>query len=393
MLNMVVVSEIALSLVLVTGARLLIKSFAKLLSVDPGFNPQGVLTMNVTLPDARYSTDHEAAMFYRRTIENVTAIPGVDTAGFVSLLPLGGRGSSGCIDVQERPSDPSKKCPKADRRPVTADYFRAMGIPLVKGRYFEARDDVEETPRVAIVDETLAEQFWPGENPIGKRIKTGHHSSNRPWLEVVGEVRHIRNRDLADASRIQVYWPYSQGPWAFGSLVVRTRLSNPKTLTRAVERAIHTTDAQMAVYGVRTMDEVVSRSVAQRKITMTLLFTFSALAVLLAAVGIYGVLAYSVAQRSREIGIRMAVGARAMDVAGMISGDAARLTLAGIASGGLAALGLARLASSLLYGIGYSDPIVYAAAALIVGGVALLATIAPARQAVSLDPMTALRQE
>ena len=393
MRGVVVVSEIALSLVLLTGAGLLIKSFVRLLSVDPGFNPQGVLAMKVTLPDTRYPKDHEAAMFYRRTIENVKAIPGVEAAGFVSHLPLGGRGSSGCIDVQEHPSDPSKKCPEADRRPVTADYFRAMGIPLVKGRYFDLRDDAEETPRVAIVDETLAAQFWPGEDPIGKRMKTSHSKSNRPWLEVVGVVRHVRNRDLAAASRIQVYWPYSQGPWPFGALVVRTRLSNPKALARAVEGGIHAADAEMAVYGVQTMDEVIARSVAQRKIAMALLLAFSILALILAAVGIYGVLAYSVAQRSRELGIRIAVGARAVDVVGMISADVARLALAGIASGVLAALGLARLASSLLYGISYSDAMVYAAAALTVGCVALLAAVGPMQRAASVDPIVALRQE
>jgi putative ABC transport system permease protein len=391
--NLVVVSEIALSVVLLTGAGLLIKSFFRLLSVASGFSPQGVLTMNVTLPDTRYSTDREAAMFYRRAVANVKAIPGVEAAGFVSHLPLGGRGSSGCIDVQEHPSDPSKKCPEADRRPVTADYFRAMGIGLVKGRYFDARDDAGETPRVAIVDETLAAQFWPGEDPIGKRIKNGHASSKRPWLEVVGVVRHVRNRDLADASRIQVYWPYSQGPWPFGALVVRTRLSDPKTLTPAVERGIHAADAEMAVYGVRTMDEIVERSVAQRKVTMALLLVFSALAVLLAGVGVYGVLAYSVAQRAHEIGIRISVGAQARDVIGMIGAGAARLALAGIGGGALAALGLARLASSLLYGISYSDPAVYAAAALVVGCVALLAAIAPARRAASVDPIQSLRQE
>ena len=386
--RLVVVSEIALSLVLLTGAGLLIKSFLRLTAIDPGFNPQGVLTMNVTLPEARYSTDHDATVFYRRAIENVKSIPGVDAAGFVSLLPLGGRGSSGCINIQDHPSDPSKKCPEADRRPVTSEYFRALGIPLVKGRYFDARDDAEETPRVAIVDETLAAQFWLGEDPIGKRIMAG-----RTWLEVIGVVRHVRNRDLAASSRIQVYWPYSQGPWPFGALVVRTTLSDPKTLTRAVEQGIHAVDAEMAVYGVRTMDEVVARSVDQRKITMALLVAFSTLAVLLAAVGIYGVLAYSVAQRSREIGIRMAVGARAMDVVGMIGTEAATLALAGIATGAVAALVLARLASSLFYGISYSDPAVYAAAAAIVGSVVLVATVAPARRAACLDPVVALRQE
>jgi predicted permease len=291
MRDLVVASEIALSLLLLTGAGLLIKGFARLLSVDPGFNPQGTLTMSVTLPEVRYATDHAASTFYRQAAESVKKIPGVDAAGFVALLPLGGRGSSGCIAIQDHPVDPSKKCPEADRRPVTADYFRAMGIPLVRGRYFDEHDDAEETPRVAIVDETLATKFWPGEDPIGKKIKNSHALSSKPWPEVVGVVRHVRNRDLADPSRIQVYWPESQGLWPFASLVVRTQLSNQKNLTRAVERANHAADAEMAVYGVRTMNEVLAKSVAQRQITMTLLFVFSAMALLLAAVGIYGVMA------------------------------------------------------------------------------------------------------
>jgi putative ABC transport system permease protein len=391
--NLVVISEIALSLVLLTGSGLLIKSFVRLLAVDPGFNPHNVLTMNLTLPDTRYSTKHEAAQFYRRAMANVKATPGVNVAGFISHLPLGGRGSSGCIDIQEHPSDPSKKCPEADRRPVTADYFRAMGIPLVAGRYFDAEDDSSETPRVAIVDDMLAAQFWPGQDPIGKRIKNGDHSSDRPWLEVVGVVRHVRSHDLAASSRIQIYWPYSQEPWSAGSLVVHTRLSNPAELTRSVERAIHTVDPDLAVYGVRTMDEVVSQSVAQRKITMVLLLAFAIMAVILSSVGIFGVLAYGVAQRSREFGIRMAVGACAANVVIMVGAEAAVLALVGIAGGALAALGLARLASSLLFGISPWDPTVFAVAALIVGSVAMLASVAPARRAASVDPTTALRQE
>ena len=237
MRGFVVVSEIALAVVLLAGAGLLIKSFFRLLSVDAGFNPQGVLTMRVALPAARYPKDHDAVMFFRRATENVQKIPGVESAGFISHLPLGS-GSSGCIEIESHPSDPSKKCPEADRRPVTSDYFRAMGIDLVRGRYFDARDEAQETPHVAIVDENLAAQFWPGEDPVGKRIMNGHQLSKRPWLEVVGVVRHVRNRDLSAPSRIQIYWPYSQEPWPFGGLAIRAGFGGSKA-SGARRRARH----------------------------------------------------------------------------------------------------------------------------------------------------------
>ncbi len=392
MRSFVVISEIALAVVLLTGAGLLIKSFLRLLSVDPGFNPHGVLTMKVALPAARYPKDHDVLTFFRHATENVQKIPGVQAAGFVSYLPLGS-GSSGCIEVESRPSDPSKKCPEADRRPVTADYFRAMNIGLVRGRYFDARDEAIETPKVAIVDENLAAQFWPGEDPIGKRIKNGYVKSDRPWLEVVGVVRHVRNRDLSAPSRIQIYWPYSQEPWPFGGLAIRAASGDPKLLARAAERAIHDADPETPVYAIRNMDEVVAQSVAQRKVTMVLLIAFSALAVILAAVGIYGVLAYTVAQRTREIGIRIAIGARTTNVVSLVGKEAAIFAITGISAGIAATLGLARLASSLLFGVSPSDVPVYAAAAWIVACVALLASLLPARRAASVDPMTALRQD
>jgi putative ABC transport system permease protein len=390
--GMVVVSEIALALVLLAGAGLLIKSFFKLLSVDAGFRPEGVLTMKVALPDSRYAKSHDAWVFFQRSTENARKIPGVEAAGFISLLPLGS-GSSGCIDVESRPSDPSKKCPEADRRPVTEDYFRAMGIDLVRGRYFGARDEAVETPKVAIVDENLAAEFWPGEDPIGKRIMNGHSLSKRPWLEVVGVVRHVRNRDLSAPSRIQIYWPFSQEPWPFGALVVRVRSGDPRLLARAAEQAIHQADPELPVYAIRTMNEVIAQSVAQRKITMVLLIAFSALAMILAAVGIYGVLAYTVAQRTREIGIRMAAGARAADVMGLVGREAAKFAFAGIAAGIIVSLAAAKLAGGLLYGVSPADAGVYSIAALIVGSVALLASLAPARRAASVEPMTALRRE
>ncbi len=209
----------------------------------------------------------------------------------------------------------------------------------------------------------------------------------------MGVVRHVRIRDLSAASRIQIYWPYSQGSWPFGSLAVHTSLADPKALGRTLERAIQKADPEMPVYAVRTMEEVVARSVAERKTTMVVLLAFSTLAILLAAVGIYSVFAYSVAQRAREIGIRMAVGARAVDVIGMIGAETARLALAGIGAGVLAALALARFASSLLFGVNSSDAAVYSAAAAIVAAIAVLASVVPVRRAVSVGPVVALRQE
>ncbi|HEV8147749.1 MAG TPA: ABC transporter permease [Bryobacteraceae bacterium] len=391
--NLVVVSEIALSVVLLAGAGLLIKSFARLLSVDPGFRTHGVLTMKIALPPSRYPNTSDLAAFYQRAIENIRQVPGVESAGIVPMLPLGGSGSSGCYEIEEHPSDPTKKCPEGDRRPVSADYFRTMGIELLRGRYFDARDEAEKLPRVAIVDETLAAKSWPGENPIGKRIKLSGAKSDRPFVQVVGVVRHVHNRDLSVPSRVQLYWPYSQGPWPFTAVVVRATAGDPMALARPVERAILGVDPEMPVYAIRSMDDVLARSVAQRKLTMALVLAFSVLAALLAAIGIYGVLAYGVAQRAREIGIRMAVGARRADVVALIGAEAVWLAFAGLAIGIAGALALARFASGQLFGVSPADLQVFAVASGLVGAISLLAAFIPARRAASIDPMSALRQE
>ena len=388
-----IVAEIALCLVLLNGAGLLVKSFLRLQEVDGGFRPDHVLTMGLSLPEEKYSKPEQVRAFYRDVLDRVSKLPGVQAAGAVSLLPLSGSGDSGTTTIDTQAVPPDVATPEADWRTVTPGYFQAMGIALVSGRYIDERDS-DQSPPVAIVDETLARTYWPREDAVGKRLHRGRGgvSPTAPWVTVVGVVRHVRYRTLEAPSRVEVYWPETQNPAQSMSLAIRTSME-PLQLAAAVQKEVAAVDPEQPAYQIRTMDELVEGSLVGRRLDTLLLSIFSGAALLLAAVGIYGIMAYWVSQRSNEMGIRRALGAQKSDVLGLVVGQGVKLTLIGVGIGIIGALALTRFLSSLLYGVKPTDPLTFVAVSLLLVAVALLAVYIPARRATKVDPMVVLRYE
>jgi putative ABC transport system permease protein len=386
-----IVAELALSLVLLNGAGLLLKSFLRLQSVDAGFRPDHLLTMRISLPEAKYSRPEQVRAFFRDVLDRVSKLPGVQAAGAVSALPLSGSGSSGTTTMDTHAVPPDAASPEADWRVVTPGYFQAMGIALIGGRYFDDRDN-DQSPPVAVVDETLAKTYWPNEEAVGKRLHLGGTGSTAPWMTVVGVVRHVRYHTLEAQSRVEVYWPEAQRAAQSLSLAIRTA-SDPHSLAATVQKEVRAVDPEQPVFQVRTLEELLEGSMARRRLSTLLLSIFAGAALLLAAVGIYGIMAYWVNQRSHEIGIRMALGARQQDVLRLVVGQGVLLTLVGVGLGMGGAFGLTRLMSNMLYGVRPSDPLTFAAGALLLMGVAILASYIPARRATKVDPMVALRYE
>jgi predicted permease len=386
-----VICETALSLLLVVGAGLLLRSFARILQVDPGFHPDGVLTLRVALPDALYSKPEQVRGFYRELLSRVRRLPGVQTAGAVSAIPLSGEGGSGTTTIDSQSVPLEDITPEADQRIATPDYFKAMGISLVRGRFF-AESDSDGAQPVAIVDESLAQTFWPNQDPIGKRLHTGGRKSSAPWATVVGVVRHVRNRTLEARSRVEVYWPQNQRP--SGAMMLAVLASgNLMSLVPTIQREVGAVDPDLPVYRVRTMAEVMGDSLQRRRLALILLAAFAGLALLLASVGIYGVTSYGVAQRQREIGLRMALGAdRGQVLRLMIRGGMGTIAI-GLALGVILALSVTRLMSGLLFAVQAYDPVALVGAALILTIAAFLAILIPARRATTVNPMQALRCE
>lgn len=378
------------SLILLVGAGLLLKSFARLMDVDPGFRPAGVLTMQLALPEQRYSKPEQIRNFYRNVMDRVTKLPGVTSAGGINTLPLT-HNNSGTVAIDSRVVTGNAAAPEADRRDVLPGFFQTMGIDLIRGRYLDERDG-ETTAPVAVVDETLAKTFWPNEDPIGKRVKLGGFGSPAPWMSVVGVVKHVHYKSLEAKSRVEVYFAHAQVPYTDMALVVKTTVE-PMSLATSIAREILNVDPDEPVYKIATMSQLMADSVARRRLSMLLLAVFAGAALLLAAVGIYGIISYSVAQRLHEMGIRMALGASRFELLRLILAQSLWTTLTGILIGLAGAGFLTRFLSTLLFDVRAADPFTFL---LVAGGlivVALLASYIPALRATSVDPMHALRDE
>jgi putative ABC transport system permease protein len=389
--SLLVVSEVAIALVLLISAGLLIKSFMRLQQVDLGFNPDGVLTAAVPLPRTKYLEPTKRIAFYESLFARIAALPGVEAVGAVDELPTEG-GSQTYFIVEDRPIPPREEIPLTEYSLVSTGYFKAMGLRLLKGREFDARD-ARDAPFVCIIDEKFAEQYWPGQDPIGKRLKYGGADPANPWTTVVGLVANVRYQGPDQESpRVQLFLPYTQSTFLGAALVIRTA-GDPKDMAAAVRGEVLGMDPDLPVYAIRTMNEVLKESVASRRLYMTLLGIFAGVAMILAAIGLYGVMAYSVTQRTHEIGIRMALGAKAGDVLRLVVGQGMALALAGVGIGLVAAFALTRLLSSLLFAVSATDPYTFAIISLILAGVALGATFIPAHRATRVDPMVALHYE
>jgi putative ABC transport system permease protein len=384
-----VVVEIALALVLLVGAGLLVRSFARLMDVDAGFDTERTITMRVSLPQSRYGQPPQRIQFFDRLFERIDRLPGVQSSGAVSFLPLTGLGSATSYAVVGEATPPAGQEPVADVRVIANDYFKAMGIPLVRGRLFDSGQPADAQNRV-IVNEALARRHWPNADPIGKRIKVNWTDQRED--EIIGVVGDVRHAGLETEARSMTYWPQLREANSSMTLAVRTA-GEPASVVSAIRGIVREQDPDLALADIKTMDEVVSRSVAQRRLLATLLGIFAAAALVLAAVGIYGVIAYSVTQRTQEIGIRLALGAQRSDVLRLVVGQAAALALAGILIGAAGAALLTRLMTDLLFGVKPFDPLTFGAVAALLGSIALLASYLPGRRATRVDPVVALRAE
>ncbi len=388
-----VVVEMALALMMLIGAGLLIRSFQRVQQVNPGFRPEGLLVMQIALPRTRYRTPAQADAFYQQLLDQFRSLPGVQSAGAASILPLSGvHAPSSGFEIEGHTFAPGQAPPNGDRSAVTADYFRTMNIPLVRGRYFSDSDQADAPP-VAIIDETMARKYWPDESSIGKRISFQRDPQGNPvWREIVGLVGHVKQRNVESESRIQYYVPHRQLSAGGMFLVIRTAYK-PASLAPAARNAIRQADAELPVFRVTTMEQLVANSMAQRRFASSLLSLFAGVALLLAATGLYGVVAYMAAQRTHEIGVRLALGARASDVLRLVIGEGMKLAFIGALLGLGGALALTRWLKTLLFGMSSTDPLTFIVIVAVLMIVALLACWIPARRAASMDPLRSLRVE
>jgi putative ABC transport system permease protein len=390
-----VVVQVALALTLVISAGLLIRSFSRLVHLDPGFRSDRVVTFQISLPMAKYQEQQQVADYFAELLRRIEALPGVVSAGLTWSPPLGGLRASNEIDVEGHPATAGEKY-EAAIQPASARYFQTLGIPLVQGRYFTEQDDDKAAP-VVIVNETLARRFWPDENPLGRRVTV--EAAYGPTIavkgdkrEVVGVVADFKGAGLAREADAEMYFPYPQVIWRMMSIVVRTQ-GDPLGLANSLRQEVREMDGNVAVFQLRTMDQVVSQSVAQPRFNMTLLAIFAAVSLVLATIGVYGIVSYSVSLRSREIGIRMALGARRRDVLLPVLRQGALLTLVGLLAGTLGALALTRSLSALLFGVEPTDPWTFVSLAAFFFLVAVLASYIPARRATRVNPLVALREQ
>jgi putative ABC transport system permease protein len=387
--RLIITGEVGMAMVMLIGAGLAVKSLVRLLGVQLGFDPQHVLAAGVQLPAARYPKEYQQAAFYQNLIERVRALPGVVSAAAASDLPLGG-GNDGPLYIEGQPVPKDVWTGPAVRScEVTPGHFKTLGIPLLGGRDFTLAD-TSESPKVAIISEAMARQFWPGTDAIRRRFKFSYQS--KEWITVVGVVGDVREYGLERPGMPEAYYPETQETSSALTLVVRAA-DDPLAQIAAIRSALHSLDKDLPLYGPRPLSELVSQSSAKKRFLALLLSLFAVTALSVAAIGIYGVVAHNVAQRTHEIGIRIAVGAKRSHVLKLVVGEAFRVTLTGVALGTLSALGLTRYLKSLIYAVRPTDPLTFASVAAMLLLVALLASYIPARRAMDVDPMVALRYE
>ncbi|MGH9450948.1 MAG: ABC transporter permease, partial [Terriglobia bacterium] len=386
--EVLVVGQITLALVLLVGAGLVVKSLTRLGKVNPGFDPHGLMTGSIWLPESQYKTPEKRAAFYQAVMERLESIPGVSSAAAALPLPFSGIQSSSSFVIEGRIPGPGNPGPHSDIDWITPGYFHTMRIPLLKGRYFADQDRMG-TQRVVVIDENLARRYWPNQNPIGQRLRRG----TQPWATIVGIVGHVdRSALVGDSGKGVCYYAVLQQPPPEVFLIVRTP-TDPLSMGKSIHAAVVAVDPTEPVSYLKSMEQYVEGSLSPQRIAATLLGLFSGIALFLAALGLYGVISYGVAQRTREIGIRMALGAQRRDVLRLVVGQGLTLVLIGIGIGIVAALGLTRLMTSLLFGVRPTDPLTFVVVSIMLCAVALLACYIPARRATKVDPMVALRYE
>jgi predicted permease len=391
--SILVVTEIALSLVLLVGAGLLIRSFMRVQQVEPGFAARNVATLRLSVTGTNYADEPRRLIFYQQLWERIRRLPGVEAAGGATVLPLsGGIGWGGITIEGYDPAATGQTAIQADIRVATTGYFEAMKIPLISGRFF-TEQDTKESLKVALIDENMARKYWPGVDPVGRRFKMGGADDNDvPWSTVVGVVGNVKQYALDTESRVAFYMPQSQNPTSTMYVAARTS-TDPLSLAAAITKEARALDPNVPIYDVKTMEQRLSESLARRRFAMFALGLFAVVAMLLATIGIYGVMSYSVAQRTREIGIRVALGAQTRDVLKMVVGQGMFLAIIGVCIGLAGALGVTRVMASLLFGVSAVDLTTFASITLLLLAVALLACLIPARKATRVDPMIALRYE
>ena len=392
---LLVVMEVALSLVLLVGAGLLGKSFLLLSEVRPGFEPEHVLSTDLSLSRVKYPQPEQQQAGFAEIVRRAAAIPGVEAAAVIYPLPLGGDSNSGTFLIAGRPAVRPEDKPTSSHRAISPDYFRALSIPLSRGRPFDEHD-TQQAPPVLIVNETFARRYFAGTDALGQRIIIeGERGDNSvpPPREIVGIVGDVRHQSLDTESGPEYYVPYTQAPQAFMSLVVRSSADNPGSLATSIRQIIKQVDKDQYVAAIEPMTKLVAESVARRRFNMMLTGLFAGVALLLASVGIFGVLNYMVAQRTQEIGLRVALGAQTRDLLRLVLGQGLRLILFGLVVGLAASFALTRVLAGLLFGVTPTDPLTFVAVSSLLLGVALLACYVPARRATKVDPLVALRYE
>ncbi|MGH9971007.1 MAG: ABC transporter permease [Pyrinomonadaceae bacterium] len=404
-----VVVEVATTLVLLIGAGLMIRSFYRLQKVNPGFSYDQLTSFSISLPQRKYASEEQRSEFFKRLVENIRGLPGVEAVAAASGLPLGNNGWQTSFVIDGRPLPPRDETPLMEACTVTPDYFRAMNIPLLRGRYFNDQDNrsfltgrdlskLNEGEKMIagtnaiIIDEEFARRYWPNEDAVGKRIKFGSDPKS-PTLTVVGVVGRVKMDGLSqDSNRVQGYFPFAQLPFS-GMAVIIKASGDPNQLIASAREQVKAVDPEQPIYSIRTMNEIRAESVAPERLNLTLLSIFAGIALVLAIVGIYGVMSYSVTQRTHEIGIRMAIGAQPRDVFRMVMGQGMLLAMIGVAIGLVGAFGLTRLMTAMLFGVEPTDPATFVVIALLLTVVALVACYVPGRRATKVDPVVSLRYE